>query len=137
MTVRDDGKSDRPPPSWLGCPRSLHGLRMVPMTTPLDVHCDACGAEAGEPCRPDCIGQAAHQDELDTCDRCGTPAERIHVGHEAEKGYDGLCDACLDSFYAGKWTIETDRFLAGCSCTRDPDTGDLYDDDGFPCAHGA
>jgi hypothetical protein len=27
-----------------------------------DVPCDACGAEAGEPCRVHCIGQAAHED---------------------------------------------------------------------------
>jgi hypothetical protein len=23
----------------------------------------------------------------------------------------------------------------GCSCTEDPDTGELYDDDGWRCSH--
>ena len=27
--------------------------------------CTACGAEAGETCRPSCIGEAAHRDQLD------------------------------------------------------------------------
>ena len=29
---------------------------------PLALYCEDCGAETGEPCRPDCIGQAAELD---------------------------------------------------------------------------
>ena len=30
---------------------------------PLNVECDACGAPAGERCRPDCIGKAKADDD--------------------------------------------------------------------------
>lgn len=30
---------------------------------PLNVRCDACGAEVAEECAPDCLGKAAAQDE--------------------------------------------------------------------------
>lgn len=33
-------------------------------STPDAVPCDACGAEAGEPCRVGCIGEAAELDRL-------------------------------------------------------------------------
>ncbi len=29
------------------------------------------------------------------------------------------------------------EYSQGCSCTADPDTGDLHDDDGWPCSHSA
>lgn len=28
------------------------------------------------------------------------------------------------------------RLGSGCSCSPDPDTGELYDDDGWTCPHG-
>lgn len=36
---------------------------------PTNRPCDACGAEAGEECRPMCIGQAQLEDELRGEDR--------------------------------------------------------------------
>jgi hypothetical protein len=31
---------------------------------PLGIACDECGAGPGEPCRPYCIGEAAHNDAM-------------------------------------------------------------------------
>jgi hypothetical protein len=45
-------------------------------------------------------------EDLDTCDRCGTPQERIYVGH-SDKGYDGLCATCLDAWPWQNTTPET------------------------------
>lgn len=58
-----------------------------------DTHADTCRCEWCD------IKHAAAQEESmpeddDTCDRCGAVG-RIHVGHHARTGFDGLCDACL------------------------------------------
>jgi hypothetical protein len=38
----------------------------LPFDDPQARPCEACGADAGEPCRPWCIGEAA-QDDVPTC----------------------------------------------------------------------
>ncbi len=37
---------------------------------------------------------------------------------------------------AAAWRDTPDDDEVGCSCTPDPDNGDLHDDDGWPCQHG-
>ena len=83
------------------------------LAVPVDGPCDACGAEAGEDCRPDCIGQAAHLDELGIdvtacqdghCQREGCPehpacddGEHTYEQHHSPRDHVGpgpcRCDA--------------------------------------------
>lgn len=39
---------------------------------PLNVRCDACGAEPAEPCRPDCVGLAKYNEEQEAANGAST-----------------------------------------------------------------
>ena len=64
------------------------------LAVPVDGPCDACGAEAGEDCRPDCIGQAAHLDELgiDLTEEAGCTC--CQVSTESTRDDEDECPRC-------------------------------------------
>lgn len=84
-------------------------------------YCPACNAEADEPCRPGCLGEAVHTDSISVdCPGCDGAGEH------------GICPAGCD----GSHVADTTRPCRTCDGTGSVTPAQVTDYANTHCAHG-